>query len=482
MCILKRPKVNGVRVLATGLRWVVSACVLGGLLGPTARADDDCIPLWSALAGPNAVGLSGGSFAKVGSLTVFDDGTGPALYAGGSFITAGGVTVNNIARWDGHEWSALVSPERVGIDDEVEALTVFDDGSGPALYVGGWFLVYLERWDGEEWSVPSNTPYLAVNGEVFALKVYDDGSGPSLYAGGSFFAAGGRVANGIASWNGSEWSVLAGPSGVGLQYRFGGLAAVFDMAGFDDGTGPALYVAGEFEIAGGVPADGIARWDGHAWSDLESSGVMRAIAIYCLAAFDDGSGPALYAGGYFRTAGGVTVIGVARWDGHDWSLVGGEVGSVRALTVFDDGSGPALYAGGSFFTAGGVTVNGVARWDGHDWSALAGPDGVGVDGPTFPGVYALKAFDDGSGPALYAGGRFTTAGGVTVNRIARWQSCATPPCVVDFNNDGVLDIFDVQIFLGLYASGSYRADFTEDGVLNFFDVQRFLNLFATGCP
>jgi hypothetical protein len=40
----------------------------------------------------------------------------------------------------------------------------------------------------------------------------------------------------------------------------------------------------------------------------------------------------------------------------------GVSGSVRALTVFDDGSGPALYAGGLFDEVGGMTVNRIARW------------------------------------------------------------------------------------------------------------------------
>jgi hypothetical protein len=39
--------------------------------------------------------------------------------------------------------------------------------------------------------------------------------------------------------------------------------------------------------------------------------------------------------------------------------------SVSALTVFDDGSGPALYVGGSFTQAFGVTINHVAKWNGR---------------------------------------------------------------------------------------------------------------------
>ena len=35
--------------------------------------------------------------------------------------------------------------------------------------------------------------------------------------------------------------------------------------------------------------------------------------------------------------------------------------TVGALAVFDDGSGPALYAGGTFWHGGGVLARGVAR-------------------------------------------------------------------------------------------------------------------------
>ena len=67
------------------------------------------------------------------ALEVFDDGTGPALFAGGEFTTAGGVSANRIAKWDGTSWSALGS----GLGSYVYALEVFDDGTGTALFAGG---------------------------------------------------------------------------------------------------------------------------------------------------------------------------------------------------------------------------------------------------------------------------------------------------------------------------------------------------------
>jgi hypothetical protein len=46
-----------------------------------------------------------------------------------------------------------------------------------------------------------------------------------------------------------------------------------------------------------------------------------------------------------------------------WSPVGsGTSNEVNVLTVFDDGSGPGLYVGGLFTTAGGATTNYIARW------------------------------------------------------------------------------------------------------------------------
>jgi hypothetical protein len=55
-------------------------------------------------------------------------------------------------------------------------------------------------------------------------------------------------------------------------------------------------------------------------------------------------------GGQFTTAGGVVANGIAKWNGSSWSALGsGMNGEVRALAV----SGSGLYAGGLFTTAGG---------------------------------------------------------------------------------------------------------------------------------
>ena len=85
----------------------------------------------------------------------------------------------------------------------------------------------------------------------------------------------------------------------------------------------------------------------------------------------------------------------------------GDNGQVNALAV----SGSDLYAGGEFTTAGGVSANNIAKWNGSAWSAL----GTGMNGVSTVNALAVIGGD------LYAGGYFTTAGGVRANNIAKWN-------------------------------------------------------------
>ena len=419
---------------------------------------------WEALS-------AGGFTSSVRAFAVFDDGTGPRLHVGGGFRQSLGSPVSFIGRLEGHEWSGLGS----SVGGPVLALTLFDDGAGPALYVGGAFgragaipnANGVARWDGKEWSAlgsglfnsDPNQPMLAR-----ALAVFDEGSGPALYVGGNFDQAGGLPATNIARWDGQSWS----PLGDGLGPQSG--AEVRALAVYDDPGapgGPALYAGGNFP-------GGIARWDGSAWQPVVGTvgPILRAFKV-----FDDGTGPGLYAGGQLSAAGGVPVNHIARWDGQSWSpLVAGTDFDVRSLHVFDDGRGPALYVGGAFHYAGGIRVMGIARWDGREWSAL----GSGMYRTRGISVDAMATFDDGAGPALYVGGIFTEAGGVPADNIARWR-CQT--CYADCDRSGVLDIFDFLCFQNSFVLGeSYACECDPDPACDIFDFLCFQNAFVAGCP
>jgi hypothetical protein len=229
----------------------------------------------------------------------------------------------------------------------------------------------IAKWDGSTWSALGS----GISGGsdpdyVCALVV----SGTNLYAGGSFTAVGGVPANGIAKWDGSTWSALG--SGVST-YGGGGLGTVYALAV----SGTHLYAGGEFTTAGGVAANYIARWDGSAWSAL-GSGMNNTVAALAL------SWTNLYAGGGFTAVGSVPVNGIAQWDGSTWSALGSGLNYVTSLAVSETN----LYAGGTF-------AGDIAQWDGSAWSAL----GSGMNNY----VQALAA--DGVGH-LFVGGSFTLAG------------------------------------------------------------------------
>jgi hypothetical protein len=109
-------------------------------------------------------------------------------------------------------------------------------------------------------------------------------------------------------------------------------------------------------------------------------------------------------------------------------------------------SGSNLYAGGSFTTAGGIPANHIAKWNGSSWSAL----GSGLDN----WMYALAV----SGNDLYAGGEGFTINGVPHN-VAKWNGSTWSGVGSQFEFDGNRVVIQALAALGndLYAGGQFSA-------------------------
>lgn len=373
--------------------------------------------------------VGGATNSFVNALEVFDDGSGPALYAGGIFTIVGGIPgAANLGRWNGTQWSAVGG----GVSQGVRSLASFDDGTGAVLVAGGDFaqaggqqVNRIAQWDGATWA-PLGTGVQGTS--VLALEVVDLGNGPRLFAAGPFQKSGGLTTRGIASWDGASWGTI----GRGFGTNFSPTTPLIHaLAEFDPGSGPRLYAGGWFDTVDSQATTGFASWDGTAWVPQ-----VGMFGIYALQVFDGGSGPALYAGGNLQPIPGFVPKGIARFDGSGWSAVGqgltpcgSNAAVVHAMAVHDDGSGPALYVAGLFSAAGGIPANNIARYDGANWSALgSGLTSFGSCGGSFTGgAFALATHDDGTGPALYAGGDFAEAGGQPAPRIARWDGANWHP-------------------------------------------------------
>lgn len=338
------------------------------------------------------------------------DGT-PSLFVAGHFSTAAAASTAGIARWSGTSWTPLGVGQ--GLSGTVRALAAIPGATNSFVAAGhfstaGSILANrVAKWDGTSWHpIGLGTAGAVLDGDVNAL-VYQ---GSTLILGGSFTTANGTLVNHVARWTGSG---DLQPLGVGTQ------GEVLALASFQGRT----IVGGSFRSAGGGTTNAIAAWDDATgtWSALSTGmdGVVRALKT-----FDDGTGNALYVAGDFSTAGGVPASGIARWDGTNWSALGDGLccESVSALTTFDDGSGLALYAGGNFESSGTNSIRGVARWNPSSatWSAL----GVGLAIGRTSGALTLYGGTFAGSPTLFVGGEFALAGGVSAQNLARWNGSA----------------------------------------------------------
>ncbi|MFN0137406.1 MAG: hypothetical protein ACKVS9_14980, partial [Phycisphaerae bacterium] len=203
---------------------------------------------------------------------------------------------------------------------------------------------------------------------------------------------------------------------------------------------------------------GVIKYDGISVQALEDG--LLATEAECgapsftldLAVFDDGTGEALYAGGYFDVSGADPMAMIARWDGGSWSAVGGSYlrephWYIERLRVLDLGDGPALYAAGFFDEIGGVPAGGIAKWDGANWHGFDG--GSSSSNPANLGVTDAAAFEHEDGMALYVSGFFTSIGGANARGIARY-GCRCP----DLSDDGAVDLADLAIVLSTFGGPS----------------------------
>ncbi len=233
---------------------------------------------------------------EVCTLMIYDSGNGPEPIVAGRFYLSGYGRVG-VARFDGERWVPLGG----SFDDDVRVLAVCDDGTGPKLYAGGTFsrideqeIAALAVWDGTSWSEvggglsewsDDRQPYVNNIAEIIL-----DGK-RQLAVKGNFTVGGEPMW--LAAWDGSNWSDLFGivptpiremksyetPHGLRtvvwdssmdhLSFQRGEewITVADDLDGyigdvvFDDMGGvDSLYVVGGFSYLNNTPADGFARF------------------------------------------------------------------------------------------------------------------------------------------------------------------------------------------------------------------------------
>ncbi len=370
---------------------------------------------------------------QINDLLVFDN----KLIIAGEFHSIGGESISRIASWNGSIFSSMettIAPEYPNILIEFENKLVcgaLDYGmhgpSGCIMYwtgtewrflrtniegsfatiteynnemiVGGNFymeyfykpeIYKIARWDGLEWN---QMGYL--NDDVLVLTIYNG----ELLAGGDFFMPS-DSAGGLARFNGTDWELFEG--GVSRNYY----STYISVDAITEYNGD-MVIGGNFQKAGDVEANSIARWDGYNWNPL-GTGVLGR--VYTLAVYDGD----LYVGGNFNEAGEIAVPGLARWDGSEWHKLEGFISSldhyVYDLLVYNG----ELHIGGWFrytIPSKATLCNDLARWDGANLNPVE-PTLIPSE-DQYSQVRDLEIYNN----ELYVGGNFNFSG----DRIARYN-------------------------------------------------------------
>lgn len=329
-----------------------------------------CAPAWLPALSPSPY---------VRALTVAPKGD---LLVGGLFQTIGGVSAQNIARWDGTAWSPLGS----GINGTVSSIAVAPNGDvlagGVFTQAGGAPARNIARWDGLAWSQlgigTSSVRGLAVrsNGEILVAA----GTLPML-------------------WSGSTWSQLADLSAQHFH-------SVLTLPNDD-----VLFLGDGYLQSSFTPA-AIARWNGAAFDAMGGFSFGEAFhAIVCR------NGDLFVGGIGISVASGSSPL--VRWTGATFVPVDATIaGAVNALAELPNGD---LVVAGSI-TRGGQTLGHLLRWDGASWSPIAGDLNVFVN----------HAAVDGRG-RIVAAGPFTASGNQALPGFA-WTSVPCPASVAPYGS------------------------------------------------
>lgn len=227
--------------------------------------------------------------------------------------------------------------------------------SGTEWPLCGGPIASVYRWNGT--TMTTWTPWLQLPEPTGNTVNYVFEYQGKVYVCGSMnnpFGPGGRT---ILRYNGTNWEDVPG--------YLGGLVA--DISIYRD----TLYVAGQFQgNSGNGLCKGVGAFYNDQWYPLGEGLVFEpspsVSSGHSLRWFND----ELYLGGGFSLAGGIPANGLAKWNRRQWcSLPGFDATSfdsgyrvVRSMAVWRD----SLYVSGSFNTLEGIPMRGVVQWIGGD--------------------------------------------------------------------------------------------------------------------
>jgi PKD repeat protein len=312
------------------------------------------------------------------------------LIVGGRFSIIDGNFYNNMALWDGANWSAL---PHMGPGGWAEQVVYYDSCiwvNGNFASAGGVLLVQFDwaRHTPTGWDIPTllgpgtvgyfdtadSLIYLmggagdvvkGVNAETNVVYSPFPGSHNGdvrclLHYQGDLYVSGGFTTL-ASNPNANHFAYLDGSNNVQPVGGYGCDGQVIEMIEYQGD----LIAAGDFNVIAGDSITNIARYDGSNWYPLglPPDGAVTDLEVH------DGW---LYAAGEFDTIGGVYSRKISKWNGQYWKKVGNiwynlSGSDVNDIEVYND----ELYICGDFQAVGGIFIDHIAKMVDSDPDAQA---------------------------------------------------------------------------------------------------------------
>jgi hypothetical protein len=307
---------------------------------------------------------------------------------------------NLILHWDGTAWAVFPLPNTDTTQrNNLSAVTCAS--ASDCWAVGSYHAstnlalpaqTLIVRWDGTLWSIVSSP-----NQNTTADNIL---SGVTCASARDCWAVGYAVVPGdyqtlIEHWDGSSWTITPSPNHPpghnelsGVTCRSSNLCwAVGSYYRFDDPgvTGRTL----------------VERWDGHAWTIVDSPNTAEFVHNY-LTSVSCPSNSDCWAVGRSRPDSFQTLI--EHWDGALWTIVAapdpGTTASYYLLDVTCPSSSDCWAAG--YFDNGTANRTMVNHWDGSSWDVVASPNNnatqahalIGIACAPFADCWAVGYYSD----------------------------------------------------------------------------------------
>ncbi len=335
---------------------LVGLMLFAGTLGSAvqqARTATAAPAEWSVTPSPNPAGNAGSALRSVSCTS-----SSNCVAVGDGFFNGNFGTI--IESWDGTTWTVVPSPNPISGLGYPRLNGVSCTGPRSCVAVGdygtqsGRNFTLIESWNGGVWSItPSPNPGIgSLPGNY--LDSVSCTSAMSCVAVGMFTGPLGYQPL-IETWNGTAWSVLAGPS----------LPESSELASVSCSDAGSCMAVGFSEDTYQTL---IETWDGNTWSVAPSPSPGSSLARYTADSVScTGPSSCVVAGIISGSSGNQTLVAV--WDGSHWSVatspdpVQGAFYEVDGLSCVNPTS--CVLVGDVM--SQGVTQTLVESWNGNLW-------------------------------------------------------------------------------------------------------------------